>query len=97
MSDAPPFDTARFQETLVSDGAFTDGQARVLTRAMSDATAHVPSRDRLDQLEFKLQTLISDRLSDQTWKVTQLVVTAVLFNALVVAGAAIAVYNAVRP
>lgn len=64
---------------------------------MSTATSHLPSREGLEQFRSEIKGLIADRLNDQTWKVAQLVVSAVLFNALVVGGAAVALYNALKP
>ena len=97
MTDVPAFDTASFRDTLVTEGAFSETQARVLTRAFSTATSHLPSKDGLEQFRSEIKALLADRLNEQTWKVAQLLISAVLFNALVVGAAAVALYNALRP
>lgn len=97
MADVPAFDTARFQDTLVSEAVFTEGQARVLTRAMVDATGHLPSSAGMDQFKAEMRALINEKFADQTWKVVQIIGAAVLVNALLFAGVAIGLYNALKP
>jgi DnaJ-domain-containing protein 1 len=99
----PAFDTARFQDTL-SEGGFTPVQAKSLLRAVSDVTDHLPSSDTLAAFKSDVRAEIaavrselSKSLSDQTWKMAQMVFAAVLLNAAVVAGVGLAVYNAVKP
>lgn len=52
--DAPSFDTAKFQETL-SEGGFSSTQAKSLTRAVADATVHLPSVDGLTAFKADLR------------------------------------------
>ncbi len=96
MTDAPPFDTARFQNTLVAEAVFTEGQARVPTRAMADATGHLPSSSGLEQFKAEMKALIAEKANDQTWKVMQIISGAVLLNSLLMVGIAVGLYNALK-
>jgi len=104
MSDAPTFDTALIQDTLTGEGRFTPEQARSLTRALSLATTHLPSRDGLETFKADVRAGLeavrrdlADKLTEQTWRVLQIVLAAVVLNALVVAGTGLALYNALKP
>lgn len=107
--DAPSFDTARFQETL-SEGGFSAAQAKSLTRAVSDATLHLPSTDALAAFKAELQGEIAairtelaglrsdlfKALNEQARWTATLVFGAVLLNGAVVAGVGLALFNALK-
>ena len=92
------FDTAQVQDLLTEagEGAFSPTQARRLTRALSAATEHVPSRDGLDSFQARVMEGVSSKLNEQTRWVAGLIFGVFLLNALTIAGVGLALYNALR-
>lgn len=105
----PAFDTSRFHETLAEAGVVPN-HARAILRAVSDAVEHLPSADALAAFKADVRAEIADvrteigavraevarSLTDQTWKLAQLVFGAVVLNIVAMASIAIALWNALR-